>query len=343
MTAPDTWSRNSPSSRLGGRDVDQLQRAFREVVRHVRRICGDVNVFFGDDLSVRGRGEPSGVNGRRRFSVNTRENAGYCSVGSSARASARSSVSALAIFAGAGVAAGTVKPANTSLPKISGTPGESKCPDGGPGAAGQQPVGLQLLLAALRQERQQLRGDQRRSRQTYTLTSADVGNSIRFRVVAKNADGSTTATSVPTAVITAAPPPVPPRGNGCPPGGNPDQVANITPPARLLVDTLQSDPAGRRRQHRDPGRPVPRHVVVRRSGPGRARLRDGDAVQPVLDPARGADRRRRLGRAAVPAAVRLPGQLTSSSCWRCSSRPEVGREPARRVSRRAGSSRCAST
>ena len=61
---------------------------------------------------------------------------------------------------------------------------------------------------------------------------------------AKNADGTTTATSVPTAVITAAPaaPPPPSRGGGCPAGGNPDQAASISPPARLLVDSLVSDP-----------------------------------------------------------------------------------------------------
>lgn len=71
---------------------------------------------------------------------------------------------------------------------------------------------------------------------TYTLTTADVGNTIRFRVSASNSAGSDTATSAPTAVVAAF------RGDGCPLRGNPDQVADINPPARLLVDTLQSDP-----------------------------------------------------------------------------------------------------
>jgi hypothetical protein len=65
-------------------------------------------------------------------------------------------------------------------------------------------------------------------------------------VIAKNADGSGTATSVPTAVIQKAaptPPPTSPRGNGCPTGpGNPDQVTAISPPARLLIDSMQTDP-----------------------------------------------------------------------------------------------------
>ena len=50
-----------------------------------------------------------------------------------------------------------------------------------------------------------------------------------------------------TEVVTKAAPPTttttPSRGNGCPPGsGNPDQVGSISPPARLLVDSLQASP-----------------------------------------------------------------------------------------------------
>src|SRR5207248_11715079 len=39
---------------------------------------------------------------------------------------------------------------------------------------------------------------------TYTLTGSDDGHTIRFRVTATNADGSTTATSAQTAVVTAS-------------------------------------------------------------------------------------------------------------------------------------------
>ena len=74
------------------------------------------------------------------------------------------------------------------------------------------------------------------TKNTYTLTSADVGATIRFRVVASNSAGNDSAESQPTAVITKF------RGQGCPISGNPDQVTGINPPARLLVDTLQSEP-----------------------------------------------------------------------------------------------------
>ena len=67
--------------------------------------------------------------------------------------------------------------------------------------------------------------EHQRQHTTYTLTSADVGHTIRFRVEAKNADGTTTSeSSVPTAVITAAtkPPPQntsPPTITGTPQEG----------------------------------------------------------------------------------------------------------------------------
>ena len=48
---------------------------------------------------------------------------------------------------------------------------------------------------------------------TYAVTAADVGSTLRVAVSATNAQGSTTATSAPTAPVTAAPPP--------PPGGDP--------------------------------------------------------------------------------------------------------------------------
>ena len=83
----------------------------------------------------------------------------------------------------------------------------------------------------------------------YTLTSADVGNTLRFRVVAKNSDGKTTATSVPTAVIQKAAAPTTTTTtttpsaphNGCP-AGNPKQVAQMSLPTKLVIDKFESNP-----------------------------------------------------------------------------------------------------
>lgn len=66
---------------------------------------------------------------------------------------------------------------------------------------------------------------------TYVLKKVDVGNTIRSRVTARNSDGSTAATSVPTAVVKAAPA----APSGCA-GNAPIPIANVAPPERLNVD-----------------------------------------------------------------------------------------------------------
>ena len=78
----------------------------------------------------------------------------------------------------------------------------------------------------------------------YLLKLVDVGNTIRFKVQAKNQDGSTFASSVPTAVIApAVAPPPPPATTGCPTGTGSVQVADVKPPARLLIDSQHSSPS----------------------------------------------------------------------------------------------------
>jgi len=78
---------------------------------------------------------------------------------------------------------------------------------------------------------------------TYTLRGADVGNTIRARVTATNPDGSTAATSAPTAVVTSSSP----GATGCPTGTGPVSVTALAPPARLTIDgqSLAPSPVGR--------------------------------------------------------------------------------------------------
>jgi hypothetical protein len=82
----------------------------------------------------------------------------------------------------------------------------------------------------------------------YTIKAADQGNTIRVQVTGKNADGSDTATSVPSAVIAAASSPSPapaPSGNGCPKlaaGATAVSVSDVSSPARLQIDQIQSNP-----------------------------------------------------------------------------------------------------
>jgi hypothetical protein len=74
--------------------------------------------------------------------------------------------------------------------------------------------------------------------QTYSLSSSDVGHTLRIVVTAKNPAGSAAATSAPTGVIAgpSSPPPPPPPGT-CKP------VSAISLPDQLLVDRIQFDPA----------------------------------------------------------------------------------------------------
>ena len=72
---------------------------------------------------------------------------------------------------------------------------------------------------------------------TYVLKKVDIDNTIRSRVTARNADGSTQSTSVPTAVVRAAPAPP----SGCD-GNAPIQIANVALPNRLVIDGQQISP-----------------------------------------------------------------------------------------------------
>ena len=72
---------------------------------------------------------------------------------------------------------------------------------------------------------------------TYVLKKVDVDNTIRSRVTARNADGGTQATSVPTAVVKAAPA----APSGCD-GNAPIPIASVSLPNRLLIDGQQISP-----------------------------------------------------------------------------------------------------
>jgi hypothetical protein len=75
---------------------------------------------------------------------------------------------------------------------------------------------------------------------TYTLVTADAGKTLRVRVTGTNASGSNAVTSAPSPVVTTS---TGPPATGCPTGTGPIKIADLRPPARLLIDRQQITPS----------------------------------------------------------------------------------------------------
>ena len=145
------------------------------------------------------------------------------------------------VFAGAGSAASTAAPTNTDPPTISGTPQEGQTLVGHRGQWNGNPTDLNNYWERCNKSGGSCANISGATGNSFLLTNVDVGKTIRLKVRALNADGSTSASSVPTAVITAATKPTP--ATGCPTGTGTVQVANVSSPARLLIDQQQNSPA----------------------------------------------------------------------------------------------------
>ncbi|HZQ63739.1 MAG TPA: hypothetical protein VFA66_00750 [Gaiellaceae bacterium] len=156
-------------------------------------------------------------------------------------------VLAVVLFASAGEAATKAAPVNMSPPQISGTPEEGKTLSANRGDWNNGPTDFDYRWLRCDENGGSCSAISGATSRKYTLKSVDVGNTLRFRVVAKNADGQTTATSVPTAVVkkaaaTTTSTSTTPSSNGCPPG-NPKQIAQMSLPTKLVIDRFQANPS----------------------------------------------------------------------------------------------------
>lgn len=110
----------------------------------------------------------------------------------------------LGVLAGAGAAASAAVPANTSPPTVKGTPQDGKKLSGDKGQWSGSPTSYTLSWTRCDKVGGSCATISGATAATYTLSSADIGNTLRFKVTATNADGSASASSAPTAVVVAA-------------------------------------------------------------------------------------------------------------------------------------------
>ncbi len=142
-----------------------------------------------------------------------------------------------------GGAAATVAPTNSTPPTVSGTPAVGQTLTADPGKwNGSTPITFTYQWRRCDNTGGSCSNIGGATEKTYDLKRPDQDNTLRVRVTARNNDGAAQATSVPTAVIQAAAPTPPPVTNGCPAGNGVIQVADLKPPARLLLDRQEVSP-----------------------------------------------------------------------------------------------------
>ena len=148
----------------------------------------------------------------------------------------------LGVFAGAGAAASAAAPDDTSPPTVTGTAQEGQKLTGSRGTWTGTPTDYNDFWTRCDRDGGSCANISGANDRTYVIKSVDIGNTLRYKVQARNADGSTFRSSVPTAVVTAATKPPPTPATGCPSGPGGVQVADVGSPARLLIDGQQSSP-----------------------------------------------------------------------------------------------------
>ena len=148
----------------------------------------------------------------------------------------------LAGFTGRGNAAKQVAPSNQAPPTISGTPAEGETLTASTGTwTGTEPITYAYSWRRCDGNGGSCSAISGAAEKTYVLKGVDRDNTLRVRVTATNRDGSSNATSVPTAVVTKKATTAPPA-SGCSGGSSLLQVGNIAQPDRLSVGQGTSNP-----------------------------------------------------------------------------------------------------
>lgn len=125
------------------------------------------------------------------------------------------------------------KPSNTSPPTVSGRPAVNETLTADPGTwAGAQPLTFSYQWRRCDANGGSCSSISGANAKTYVLKSVDQGNTLRVQVTARNAQGSSSSTSAPTAVIDKA----------AAPTGATVAVEEVSLPNRLLIDRVSFSP-----------------------------------------------------------------------------------------------------
>src|SRR5262249_32542479 len=108
------------------------------------------------------------------------------------------------VVVGSGFAAAKVKPSNTQAPRIFGAARVGQVLTGDRGTWTNSPTSFSQVWLRCNTGGGNCNAISGANGLQYTLTSSDDGHTIRFRVTATNASGSTDATSAQTAVVVAS-------------------------------------------------------------------------------------------------------------------------------------------
>jgi hypothetical protein len=146
--------------------------------------------------------------------------------------------------AGLGTAARQAPPDNTVPPSISGTAQQSQTLTTSNGTwTGTAPITFRYQWLRCNRGGNGCSDISGATERTYLVRAADVDRTVRARVTGTNSDGSSSATSAPTAVVTRSGA----GATGCPSGTGGVNVTALAPPARLTVDgqSVAPSPVGR--------------------------------------------------------------------------------------------------
>ena len=144
---------------------------------------------------------------------------------------------------GIGTAATTAKPTNTRPPTISGKAQIGQTLTANEGQWTGSPTDFDYAWRRCDADGGSCSLISGADQKTYVLKDVDKGNTLRVRVTAQNADGRTTSTSVPTAVVSEAPAPPPPASSCDKPGSGTVAIGDVKAPNRLLVDRQSLEPS----------------------------------------------------------------------------------------------------